>query len=114
MLIELERNGDSLRGLWTGPYSPQKGDSFYIELNVNTVLPGRLYEENTDMSLGASVAADHNEIRVLVESVEEDGVHFLRLSPDLIIMAEFRRTFLEVGKFYRISIPIMQTSIYAC
>lgn len=97
-----------------GSYSPQKGDSFYIELNVDAVLPGWLCEENADMSLGAKVAADYNEIKVLVESVEEDGVHFLRLSPDLIIMIEVQGHSLDVGKFCKISIPCARTLTCAC
>lgn len=97
-----------------GSYFPQKGDNFYIELNVDAVLLGWLCEENADISLGAKVVAEYNEIKVLVESVEEDGVHFMRLSPDLIIMIEIQGRLLEVGNFYKISIPCTQTLIYAC
>ena len=75
--------------LWRGKTTPQTGSSLDVEIDINILLGiGRsaIYDNSCVNSMSHNGLI--NNIIAPVESVDGDGMIFLRISPDCMVMAE--------------------------
>lgn len=97
-------------GRWRNSTPPERGAAYDVELDVNefdTLDPAE--------SAGASMSHDERTNRIvgLIESIDDDGMLFVRLSIGCLMLVETpAREQLRSGQWIRILVPVERFSIW--
>ncbi len=93
----------SLGARWTSRRPPRVGDVHSVEIDFLEDVAAQLSAEtSTSMTIASAAPIVH--FRALVESVDDDGVACLRISPDGIVLARAQAT-LVAGTTIELSLP---------
>lgn len=113
-IVGLKRTDQVLVGRWKSKEMPKVGYETYAEIDIDIPIEEIDIEEMLQESFDLDSNNVKNIISGLIESIDDDLIHFLRISDDCLIMLEARKVKLNVGQFYRLTVPVESTSITPC
>ncbi|MFC4637838.1 hypothetical protein [Deinococcus hohokamensis] len=113
-IVTLEREDQTLSGRWSTKAIPLLGTMTYAEIDIDVVMDDIDREEVVETKSRSALSGLNNIIIGLVESVDDDLMHFFRISDDCLVMIQSNTTKLCVNTFYRLIVPINSLSIHPC
>lgn len=100
---------------WQGKtQEPHVGAEYDVELDIDDVLrPGDTLQLIESSQAAIKHSEEVNEIIGLVEAVDDDGMLFVRLSPDCLMMVEItHQERLGPGQWLRMRVPRQALSVW--
>lgn len=108
-IVTLERENQTLSGHWSTNAIPLLGTMTYVEIDIDVVMDD-IDREKVLETQSRSVLSGVNNIMIgVVESIDDDLMHFVRISDDCLIMIQSNTTKLRVNTFYQLIVPILST-----
>ncbi len=113
-IVTLERENQTLSGHWSTNAIPLLGTMTYVEIDIDVVMDDIDREEVLETRSRSVLSGVNNIMIGVVESIDDDLMHFVRISDDCLIMIQSNITKLRVNTFYQLIVPINSLSIHPC
>jgi hypothetical protein len=98
-----------IRGLWADwAVPPEPGTRRAIELDLDGALVDFLRSRDTSGSVQVDHAAGVVSLNVLVESVDADGLLYVRVSPGCLFMLEAEPGQAAAGEWLQLAVPVQK------
>lgn len=99
-ILEFSTSIGSGIGCWHNNNLPNEGEWVSVELDINEILKiGFNANLSTDKVCFIRHSEDENEIQGIVDGIDEDGLIYLRLTPDCLIMVESSEDQIKEGDY---------------
>lgn len=93
-------------GRWGAKTPPHTGDTFTVEIDTEAMLDHSCAQEGQESRYGFSYSESTSKIEGLLESVDPDGVGYIRVAQDALLMIEITPDFWDrAGRWVILTLP---------
>ncbi|MDD9941114.1 MAG: hypothetical protein OXU20_08760 [Myxococcales bacterium] len=112
IVVQFESAVGAGRGRWGSEKHPKIGERYSVELDVDGGI-SKYRPEFVDAAVAASICVTqgHTVLCGLLEAVDPDGMGYLRLGADCLVMIEIDMDRAETGSWVRLKVPQMELEL---
>lgn len=104
--VRFESSRGAGAGVWSSREAPEIGRERYVEFDVDEEVPLNRTLVSPPEGTPFEESDGHILLRCVVEQVDDDGMVYLRIGHDSLIMAELAPEVRRVGVHLRLRVPI--------